>query len=186
MNQSSKKQQKKTFCECYHIRIKTATYIPAYLPRSPASNNQQQSKIFQIKKKNKKSLNKLCTLNQHYHYLKFKYMQLRSHHSPLPKHKPLLLFHSTLLHISSEVKCYSSQFLEAPRAAEKHRRSSRARWPFPGSGAAPPAEHLTVTTETEGNTHTWTGSTQDGTHPTVQPTPPWCLIHDKALIFRTG
>ena len=160
-------------------------YIPTYLPRRTASNNQQQSKIFQIKKK-KKSLNKLCTLNQHYHYLKFKYMQLRSHHSPLPKHKPLLLFHSTLLHISSEVKCYSSQFLEAPRAAEKHRRSSRARWPAPGSGAAPPAEHLTVTTETEGNTHTWTGSTQDGTHPTVQPTPPWCLIHDKALIFRTG
>ena len=143
--------KKKTFCECYHIRIKTAMYIPVYLPRRPVSNNKQQSKIFLIKKK--KSLNKLCSLNQHYHYLKFKYMQLRSHHSPLPKHKPLLLFHIVLLHISSQVKCYSSQFLEAPRAAEKHMRSSRARWPSPGSGAAPQAEHLTVTTETDGHTH---------------------------------
>ena len=59
--------------------------------------------------------------------MKFKYMQLRSHYSPLPKHKPLLLFHIGLFHISSQIKCYSSQFLETPRAAEKHMRSSRAR-----------------------------------------------------------
>ena len=38
--------------------------------------------------------------------------------------------------------------------AEKHTRSSHARWPAPGSGAAPPAEHVTVMTETDGNTHT--------------------------------
>ena len=81
-------------------------------------------------------------------------MLLKSPYSPLPKHKPLLLLHIGLLHISSQIKCYSSQFLRTPRAAEKHTRSSRARWPAPGSGAAPPAQHVTVTTETDGNTCT--------------------------------
>ena len=81
-------------------------------------------------------------------------MQLKSHYSPLPKHKPLLLFHIAFLRISSQIKCYFSQFLETPRAAEKHMRSFHARWPSPGSGAAPPAEHVTVTTETDSNTCT--------------------------------
>ena len=133
----------------------------------------------------KRTFNKSCSLN-HYHYLKFKYMQLRSHYSPIPKHKPLLLLHIVPFHISSQIKCYSSQFLETPRAAEKHMWSSQARWPSPGSGAAPPADFLTVTTARDGNTHTWTGSTKEGTNPGVQPTPPWCLIHDRTLSFRTG
>ena len=146
------------------------------------SNNQR---FFKLKNKIK-TLNKSCRLNQYYHYLKFKYIQLRSYYSPLSKHKPLLLFHIVLLHIFSQIKCYSSQFLRTPKVAEKHTWSSRAHWPVPGSGAAPPAEHVTVTTETEGNTHMWTGSTQDGTCPAAQPTPPWHLIHDRTLVFRTG
>ena len=81
-------------------------------------------------------------------------MQLTSHYSPLPKHKPLLLLYIALLRISSQIKCYFSQFLETARAAEKHMRSSRARSPSPGSGPAPPAEHVTVTTETDGSTCT--------------------------------
>ena len=81
-------------------------------------------------------------------------MQLTSHYSPLPKHKPLLLLYIALLRISSQIKCYFSQFLETARAAEKHMRSSHARWPSPGSGPAPPAEHVTVTTETDGSTCT--------------------------------
>ena len=105
-------------------------------------------------------------------------MQLKSHYSPLPKHKPLLLLQIVLLHISSQIKCYSSQFLETPRAAEKHTRSSRAHWPSPGLGAAPPAERVTVRTATDGNIHTWTGYTQHGTCPAAQPTAPWCLIND--------
>ena len=182
--QVKKKKKKKAFCECYHIRIKTAMYIPAYLPRRPVLNNQQQ-RFFKLKKKIK-ILNKSCRLNQYYYYLKFKYIQLRSHYPPLSKHKPLLLFHIVLLHISSQIKCYSSQFLRTPKAAEKHTRFSRARWPVPGSGAAPPAEHVTVTTETDGNTHMWTGSTQDGICPAAQLTPPWCLMYDRTLVFRTG
>ena len=146
------------------------------------SNNQR---FFKLKNKIK-TLNKSCRLNQYYHYLKFKYIQLRSYYSPLSKHKPLLLFHIVLLHIFSQIKCYSSQFLRTPRAAEKHTRSSRARWPVPGSGAAPPAQRLTVTTETDRNPHVWTGSTQYSTRPTAQPTPPWCLINDRILSFRTA
>ena len=111
-------------------------------------------------------------------------MQLRSHYSPLPKHKPLLLLHICLLYISSQIKCYSLQSLETPRAAEKHMRSSHARWPVPGSGAAPPAERLAVMTETDGNTHTWTGCTQDGRRPAAQLTPPWLLIRDRTLSFN--
>ena len=111
-------------------------------------------------------------------------MQLRSHYSPLPMHKPLLLLHICLLYISSQIKCYSLQSLETPRAAEKHMRSSRARWPVPGLGEAPPAERSVVTTETDGNTHTWTGCTQDGTRPTAQLTPPWRLIRDRTLSFN--
>ena len=130
-------------------------------------NVKQRSKIYFLKR----TFNKPCSVN-HYHHLKFKYIQLRSHYSPLPKHKPLLLLHICLLHISSQIKCYSLQSLETPRAAEKHMRSSRARWPAPGSGAAPPAERLIVMTATDSNTHTWTGSTQDGTRPAAQPTPP--------------
>ena len=106
-------------------------------------------------------------------------MQLRSHSSPLPMHKPLLLLHICLLYISSQIKCYSLQSLETPRAAEKHMRSSHARWSSPGMGAAPQAEHVTVRTETEGNPHMWTGCTQDGTQPTAQLTPSWCLIQHK-------
>ena len=45
------KKKKKAFCECYHIRIKIAMYIPVYLPRRSAINNQQQSKIFKLKNK---------------------------------------------------------------------------------------------------------------------------------------
>ena len=134
----------------------------------------------------KQNFNKCCSLNQHYHYLKFKYMQLKSHYSPLPKHKPLLLFHTVVLHIPSQIKCYSSQFLRTPRAAGTHTRSSHARWPVPGLGADPPAQRLTVTTETDGNTHTWTGSTQDRTRPVIQQTPPLHLIHYRTLSFRTG
>ena len=113
-------------------------------------------------------------------------MQLKSHYSPLPKHKPLLLFHTVLLHISSQIKCYSSQFLRTARASETHTQSSRAHWPVPGSGAALPAQHLTVRTEIDGNRHTWTGNTQDRTRSVVQQTPPLHLIHYRTLSFRTG
>ena len=111
-------------------------------------------------------------------------MQLTSHYSPLSKHKPLLLFHIVLFHISSQIKCYSSQFLETTRAAERHTRSSRGRWPSPGSGAALPAQRSTVMTATDGNTHTWTGSTQGGTLRAAHPTPPWCLIQDRTFSFN--
>ena len=127
----------------------------------------------------KRTFNKSCSLN-HYHYLKFKYMQLRSHYSPIPKHKPLLLLYISLLRISSQIKCYFSQFLETPRAAEKHMRSFHARWPSPGSGAALPAEHVTVTTETEGITHMWTGSTQARTRMLHSPhSPAWSSISEQ-------
>ena len=141
-------------------------------------NIKQRSKIYFLKR----TFNKSCSVN-HYHHLEFKYMQLSSHYSPLPKHKPLLLLHICLLHISSQIKCYSLQSLETPRAAEKHMRSSRARWPSPGSGAAPPAERLIVTTATDSNTHSWTGSTH-GTRPAAQPTPPWRLTHDRTRSFN--
>jgi len=134
----------------------------------------------------KRPSNRSCSLNQHDRHLKSEHMQLKSHYSPFSKHKPLLLFHIVPFHISSQIKCYSSQFLRTPRAAEKHTRSSRARWPVPGSGAAPPAQRLTVTTETDRNPHVWTGSTQDSTRPAAQPTPPWCLINDRILSFRTA
>ena len=135
-----------------------------------------------FKLKIKKNFQQTLDLNQYYHYLKYEYMQLKSHYSPLSKHKPLLLFHIVPFHISSQIKCYSSQFLETPRAAEKHTQSAHARWPFPGSGTAPPAEHLTVMTETDSNTHRWTGCTQQGTCPAAQTTPPWSLIEN----IRTG
>ena len=128
----------------YDIRIQTVACVCAC-----SWENQ-----LQVLSNTKRSCNRSCSLNQHDYQLKSEHMQLKSHYSPFSKHKPLLLFHIVLLHISSQVKCYSSQFLEAPRAAEKHMRSSRARWPSPGSGAAPQAEHLTVTTETDGHTHT--------------------------------
>ena len=111
-------------------------------------------------------------------------MQLTSHYSPLSKHKPLLLFHIVLFHISSQIKCYSSQFLETTRAAERHTRSSRGRWPSHGSGAALPAQRSTVMTATDGSTHTWTGSTQGGTLRAAHPTPPWCLIQDRTFSFN--
>lgn len=98
-----------------------------------------------------KTFNKSCHLNQHYYYyyLKCECMQLKSHHSPFSKHKPLLLVHIAPFHISSRIKYYSSQFLKTPRAAEKHRRFFHAHWPGPGSGAVPSAQHLKVMTETD-------------------------------------
>ena len=110
---------KKAFCKCcYHIWIKTAVYMHAYLPKT--------SLKYCLKLKKKKNFHQTLQF-KHSHYLKFEYTQLNSHYSPLPKHKPLLLLHIDLFHISSQIKCYSSQFLETPRAAEKHTQSSRGR-----------------------------------------------------------
>ena len=111
-------------------------------------------------------------------------MLLKSPYSPFPKHKPLLLLHIGLFHISSQIKCYSSEFLRTPRAAEEHMRSSRAHWPAPGSGAAPPGQRSTVMTATDGSTHTWTGCTQGWTRRAAHPTPPWCLIQDRTFSFN--
>ena len=90
------------------------------------SRPEYNQRSFKLKKK-KIILNQPCNLSQHYHYLKLENMQLKSHYSPLPKHKPLSPFLMALLHISSQIKCYSSQFLEKSRAAEKHMRSSHER-----------------------------------------------------------
>ena len=41
----------KLFCECcYHIRIKTATYVPAYLPRRPANILSNYQRLFKLKR----------------------------------------------------------------------------------------------------------------------------------------
>ena len=183
MNETAKRwntpHPKKGILCCYDIRIQTVACVCAC-----SWENQ-----LQVLSNTKRSCNRSCSLNQHDYHLKSEHTQLKSHYSPFSKHKPLLLFHIVPFHISSQIKCYSSQFLRTPRAAEKHTRSSRVRWPVPRSGAAPPAQRLTVTTEIDGNTHVnRQHSGQNTPRSTADPLPPPapCLIQDRTLSFRTG